>query len=222
MCPRKIFRNSVPVIPAGAGIHLLSSGRAKWVTACAPGRRERIGQLFRSWIPGAWERSDRRLLSVSAANAPPVKHDSPARPSYRPQARQAVRRRCGPRPSRLSSALPRCRVSRAAIRYHYDVVRSEAIADDAQTVDARAEIHRAVFKRIVGFQRQHELLAEIGADRALVDQVVSRTSPPTSLMRAKRPGVKRPSLLSNTARPRIVPLCGSTWLSTKSRRPVCG
>ena len=47
-------------------------------------------------------------------------------------------------------------------------------------------------------------------------------SVPTSLTRAKSPGVSARERLEKTARVRIVPLRGSTWLSTKSRRPSCG
>ena len=57
------------------------------------------------------------------------------------------------------------------------------------------KIDRPVFERVVGLQHQHEFLAEIGADRAFVDEDGVVAVAATSLMRANKPGREAPVLV---------------------------
>ena len=53
---------------------------------------------------------------------------------------------------------------------HDDVARLQTLAHDAQSVDAAPELDGPVFELVVGAEHEHELLALIGADRAILDQ----------------------------------------------------
>ena len=73
----------------------------------------------------------------------------------------------------------------------------------------------AVLDGAVGVDDEHEPLVEIGADGAVLDRAGRVAPPPGSRSRTNRPGVRLRSALRKTARPRIVPVAGSIWLSRK-------
>ena len=72
-----------------------------------------------------------------------------------------------------------------------DVAGGEAGVDDAQAIDEPAGIDGPVLHDALLIDDEHKPLAEIGADRTIVDErraVATRAG--TSFMRANKPGVK--------------------------------
>lgn len=98
----------------------------------------------------------------------------------------------------------------------------QAAANDTQAFELGPELHRPVGHGAVLGQDQNELLAQVRADRHVLDQHGVVGGAADQLQARVQTGVKLPSRLSNTARPRMVPVRGSTWLSMKFMWPRCG
>ena len=89
-----------------------------------------------------------------------------------------------------------------------DVLRARVPCDDTQPVDdAGPSCDGSILELVVGAEHQHEAS---GSDRCRWrdprSELASRSTLPSNCTRANRPGVKRPSLFSSTARARIVPV----------------
>ena len=82
-----------------------------------------------------------------------------------------------------------------------------------------AELDRAIFELVVGAEHEHEALALIRSDGAILDQNGLVLAAAEQLDARKQARHEQPSLLSSTARTRIVPVRRSSWLSTKSTWP---
>ena len=72
---------------------------------------------------------------------------------------------------------------------------------------------------IVGAEQQHIFLALVGVDGAVVDHDRGIFVAAQQLHAGEQAGRELPVLVCSTARARIVPVCGLSWLSTKSTVP---
>ncbi len=208
---------------------------ASWDASHVPSSRRRPESIFlfrgKAKMGPGLRRNDEHGIGATFRSGDNVSAASELRWRRRSQARSSARR-CS---RRLGKALA-VRVHRDLLRCdrdaglhvleavdHDDVARGEPARDDAKPVDARAELDRPVLERVVRFEREHELLAEIGADRALVDEnrvALLRADELDACEQARREAAVP---CCRTPRGRgSCPDCGSTWLSTKSRRPACG
>ena len=128
------------------------------------------------------------------------------------------------RPSRTTVALT-CDAGPHALQAVDDdeLAGGEAVAHDAQAVDHRPERDRARLDLLVAADDEHEAAIEIGADGAILDEHARVGRPcPAGAGGRTGPGVRRRSALRKTARPLIVPVDGSSWLSRNCSVPSCG
>ena len=100
-----------------------------------------------------------------------------------------------------------------------DVASVETAPDDPQAVDERAERDARYSIALFAVTTRDEPLVQIGADGAVLNQEATVGAVPGSRSRTNRPGVRLRSVLRKTARARIVPVVGSSWLSRKCMLP---
>ena len=98
---------------------------------------------------------------------------------------------------------------------------AEAAADDAQPVDELAELDHASESTVPSAATVITILRDWSVDDGGVGTSSAGAAPTRPRARgANWPGEMRESGLGKTARARIVPALGSTWLSTKSSWPL--
>ena len=90
-------------------------------------------------------------------------------------------------------------------------------ADDAQAVDERPERDRRGTRSSgpASTTKTKRLSRSVPTARSWISSAAIARRVPGSRSRTNRPGVRLPSALRKTARPRIVPVAGSSWLSRK-------